>query len=188
MAFPLRGAASALAFVLVGGIAGGLLCGGAAGAAGTAPAPIPQPAAAKGQVTSLPIPRFVSMRADTANARRGPSLDQRVDWEFVQRGMPLEVTAEYGQWRRVRDADGMGGWVHHTLLSGVRTALIRGDAAVPLRAGPTEGAAVHAMAEPGVIGRLEECHGAWCELSTGGVDGWLPRAVLWGVGPDEEIE
>ncbi len=176
MAFPIRSAACAL-----------ILLAGAASAA-SAPPPVPPAEAAKGQVTSLPLPRFVSMRADTANARRGPSLDQRVDWEFVQRGMPLEVTAEYGQWRRVRDADGQGGWVHHTLLSGVRTALILGDVAVPLLAGPTEDAAVRAMAEPGVVGRLEECHGPWCELSTGGVKGWLPRAVLWGVSADEEIE
>ena len=91
---------------------------------------------AGGPVTNLPLPRFVSMRADVANARRGPSFDQRVDWEFVHRGLPLEVTAEYGQWRRVRDADGYGGWVHHTLLSGLRTAIVRAEAPVPLRAGP----------------------------------------------------
>ena len=128
------------------------------------------------------------MRAESANARRGPSLDQRVDWEFVRRGLPLEITAEYGQWRRVRDADGAGGWVHHALLSGVRTALVRGDAAVALRAGPTEAAAVRAMAEPGVVGRLEACRNDWCEIAAGGVEGWLPRAALWGVGPDETIE
>ena len=118
----------------------------------------------RGPVTNLPLPRFVSMRADTANARRGPTLDQRVDWEFVRRGLPLEVRAEYGQWRRVRDAEGYGGWVHHTLLSGVRTALVPGEAPVPLRAGPEEGAPVRAMAEPGVVGRLEACRGAWCEI------------------------
>jgi SH3-like domain-containing protein len=145
-------------------------------------------AAARGSVTNLPLPRFVSMRAEAANARRGPSLDQRVDWEFVGRGLPLEVVDEYGQWRRVRDAEGVGGWVHYTLLSGARTALVQGAAAVPLHAGPTEAAAVRAMAEPGVIGRLESCRDAWCEIEAGGVEGWLPRAVLWGVGSDEEID
>lgn len=141
-----------------------------------------------GAVTSLPIPRFVSLRADEANARRGPSLDQRVDWEFVHRGLPLEVTAEYGQWRRVQDADGMGGWVHHALLSGVRTALVTATGPVPLRAGPEDGAAVRAMAEPGAIGQVEHCAGAWCEIASGGVSGWLPRNALWGVGPDETID
>ena len=143
---------------------------------------------ALGAVTNLPIPRFVSMRADVANARRGPSLDQRVDWEFVQRGLPLEVVAEYGQWRRVRDAQGYGGWVHYTLLSGLRTAIVRAEAPVPLQSGPDPASAVRAMAEPGVIGRVEACADAWCELSVGGTAGWLPRTALWGVGPKETIE
>lgn len=141
-----------------------------------------------GAVTSLPVPRFVSLRADEANARRGPSLDQRVDWEFVHRGLPLEVTAEYGQWRRVQDADGMGGWVHHALLSGIRTVLVTAPSPVPLHAGPEEGAAVRAMAEPGAIGRLEHCRAAWCEIEAGSASGWLPRAALWGVGPDETVD
>ena len=139
-------------------------------------------------MTNLPLPRFVSMRAEEANARRGPSLDQRVDWEFVRRGLPLEVTAEYGQWRRVRDAEGYGGWVHHTLLSGVRTALVLGEAPVALRVDPAEGAAVRAMAEPGVVARLEACSGDWCEIDAGGVEGWLPRPAIWGVGAEETVE
>ena len=139
-------------------------------------------------MTNLPLPRFVSLRAEVANVRRGPSLDQRIDWEFVHRGMPLEITAEHGQWRRVRDADGATGWVHHTLLSGVRTAVVQGAAPVPLRAGPDEAAAVRAMAEPGAIARLEACEGGWCEIAAGGIEGWLPRGAIWGVGADETVE
>jgi SH3-like domain-containing protein len=160
--------------------AGDATNGGADGPAATA--------ADRGPVTHLPLPRFVSMRSDTANVRRGPSLDQRVDWEFVHRGLPLEITAEYGQWRRVRDADGAGGWIHSALLSGVRTALVQGTAAVPLRAGPDDATAVRAMAEPGVVGRLRACEGAWCEISAEGIEGWLPRVAIWGVGPDETVE
>jgi SH3-like domain-containing protein len=143
---------------------------------------------ARGPVTNLPLPRFVSMRAETANARRGPSLGHRVDWAFVRRNLPLEVTAEYGQWRRVRDADGAGGWVHHSLLSGVRTALVRGEAPVALRAAPDDGAAIRALAEPGVVGRIEACDGPWCEIAAEGIDGWLPRAAIWGVAPEETIQ
>jgi SH3-like domain-containing protein len=142
----------------------------------------------RGPVTNLPLPRFVSMRAEEANARRGPSLDQRVDWRFVRRGLPLEVTAEYGHWRRVRDAEGYGGWVHHTLLSGVRTGVVVADAPVPLHADPEERAAVRALAEPGVVGRIEACEGDWCAIAAAGFEGWLPRAALWGVGAEETIE
>ncbi len=144
--------------------------------------------AARGQVTDLPLPRFVSIRANTANARRGPGLTHRVDWEFVRRGLPVEVVAEYGQWRRVRDVDGYGGWVHHTLLSGARTGLVVGDAPVELHTGPNAATALRALAEPGVVGRISACEGAWCELRLEGARGWVPRDRLWGVGPDEEFD
>lgn len=142
----------------------------------------------RGPVTSLPLPRYVSMRADSANARRGPGLDQRVDWEFLKRGLPLRITAEYGQWRRVEDAEGAGGWVHQALLSGTRTGLLLGTAPVTMRAGPEESAATRAMAEPGVIARIERCAGPWCEVAVDGFSGWVPRSALWGVDPEEVID
>ena len=60
---------------------------------------------------------------------------------------------------------------------------------MPLRAGPTEAAAVRAMAEPGVVGRLEACRNDWCEIAAGGVEGWLPRAGALGrrSGRDDRI-
>ncbi len=152
---------------------------------------LPAPAAeeaARGPVTNLPLPRFVSMRAENANARRGPSLSHRVDWTFLRRGLPLEITAEYENWRRVRDADGAGGWVHYTLLSSVRTALVQGEAPLALHADAAETAPILAFAEPGVVARVEHCLEAWCELSAEGVEGWAPRAAIWGVGLDETLE
>ena len=143
---------------------------------------------ARGSVTSLPLPRYVSMRAESANARRGPSLDQRVDWEFLKRGLPLRITAEYGQWRRVEDADGMGGWVHQALLSGTRTGLVRGGEAVGLRRKAGDAAGTVALLEPGVIVRVESCDGGWCAVTAGSFDGYVPQAVLWGVDPDESFD
>jgi SH3-like domain-containing protein len=145
-------------------------------------------AAGLGPVTRLPLPRYVSMRAESANARRGPGLDHRIDWEFLRRGQPLRVVAEYGQWRQVLDADGAGGWVHHSLLSGTRTVLIRGQVPAVLRAGPGEDTAVRAMAEPGVVARLDACRDEWCALRAGGFRGWVPRDQLWGVEPGETID
>ena len=81
----------------------------------------------KGQVTNLPIPRFVSLKAKEANARRGPSLSHRIDWIYKRQNMPLEIYAEYENWRRVRDFEGLGGWVHYTLLSGIRYVLIKNE-------------------------------------------------------------
>ncbi|WP_238364983.1 SH3 domain-containing protein [Mesobacterium pallidum] len=138
----------------------------------------------KGPVTNLPLPRFVSMKAAEGNVRRGPSLSHRIDWVFVRRDMPLEITAEYGHWRRVRDRDGAGGWIHYSLLSGVRTVLIE-DQVIDLHVRPDEKAPVEARLEHGVIAKLGECDRDWCRLSSGGYRGWTRKTALWGVAPDE---
>ena len=38
--------------------------------------------------------------------------------------LPVEITAEFENWRRIRDWEGAEGWVYHSLLSGRRTALV----------------------------------------------------------------
>jgi SH3-like domain-containing protein len=137
-----------------------------------------------GPVTHLPIPRFVSMRAEESNVRRGPSLTHRIDWVYKRKDMPLEITAEYGHWRRVRDQEGMGGWVHYSLLSGTRTVLVQADG-VELRMRPDDKAAVVAQLEHGVVARLGDCLANWCRLSVAGYRGWTHKTGLWGVGPAE---
>ncbi len=140
--------------------------------------------AARGPVTNLPLPRFVSTKSEVVNVRRGPSLTHRIDWVFKRRDMPLEITAEFGHWRRVRDKEGAGGWVHYALLSGVRTVIVEQDL-LALRVKPDAGARVNAYAEAGVIARLEECDPAMCRISADGFRGWADKAALWGVAPDE---
>ena len=149
-----------------------------------ATAATPGTASARGSVTSLPLPRYVSLKVAEGNARRGPSLSHRIDWVFVRRDMPLEITGEYEHWRRVRDRDGAGGWVHYSLLSGVRTAIVT-EPMAELRLAPEAGAPVVARAEAGVVARLGACERDWCRIAADGRRGWIEKARLWGVAPDE---
>lgn len=138
----------------------------------------------RGPVTNLPMPRYVSLKATEANVRRGPSLSHRIDWVFKRRDMPLQVVGEYGHWRRVVDREGMGGWVHYSLLSGSRTVIIDSDLLV-LHAQPIEQSTEVAMLELGVIADLDECGPDWCRISAGGYRGWARKVALFGVGADE---
>lgn len=146
----------------------------------------PEPGAAqpaRGPETNLPLPRFVSLKAGRGNARRGPGMTHRVDWVFQRAGMPLMVTAEFGHWRRVRDRDGAGGWMHYALLSGTRTVIA--ESRVTLRRAPRADAPAAAILEPGVIARLGACAPDWCELRVDGHRGWAEKSGLWGVGSGE---
>ncbi|MAC80909.1 MAG: aspartyl-trna synthetase [Rhodobacteraceae bacterium] len=138
----------------------------------------------RGQVTNLPIPRYVSLKSSEGNVRRGPSRAHKIDWVFTRRGMPLMITAEHGHWRRVQDRDGAGGWVHYALLSGVRTVLVEKDM-VQGHTRPEETAPVTAMFEMGVVAKLGDCDPDWCRISAGGYKGWVPKTTIWGVDADE---
>jgi SH3-like domain-containing protein len=142
---------------------------------------------ARGSVTNLPLPRYVSLKTSEGNARRGPGLTHRIDWVFNRAGMPLRVTAEYENWRRIEDAEGVGGLVHYSLLSGTRSALVTASL-LDLRATPLPDGAVLLQAEAGVIGRLVECRPDWCRVTIDGERGWAPKTDLWGVDPGEAFD
>ncbi len=141
--------------------------------------------------TGLPVPRFVSLKADKVNVRNGPNRDQDVAWIFTRSGLPVEITAEFETWRRIRDADGAEGWVYHSMLSGRRTALVAPwskDSTIVLRDKPDANARVAARLEPSVLGTVKSCDGKWCRLMGDGFDGFIEQSKLWGVYPNEKVD
>ncbi len=140
--------------------------------------------------SGLPVPRFVSLKTDRVNVRRGPSTAHQVVWVFAKKGLPVEIVAEFEHWRRIRDSEGEEGWVYHSLLAGRRMALVapwRTDAQVPLLAEPATTAKPVAFLESGVVGEVRRCTGEWCRLTIGSYTGWLQQELVWGVYPGEQI-
>jgi SH3-like domain-containing protein len=150
-------------------------------------AAVPVLAQDRGPVTNLPLPRYVSLKTDEGNVRRGPSLSHKIDWVFTRRNMPLVVTAEHGHWRRVQDRDGVGGWVHYALISGTRTAIVDHNM-LTVHAKADETTPIVAALESGVIVRLDRCEVMWCRVSSGGHRGWALKEALWGIGAGEVLE
>jgi SH3-like domain-containing protein len=143
-------------------------------------------------VTSgLPVPRFVSIKVDRVNVRGGPDKDHDVSFIYTRVGWPVEITAEFENWRRVRDSDGSEGWVYHTLLSGKRMASVQMKSKTDLaalHAKPDPQSPVMAQLQVGVLGAVKACTGTWCHLAGDGFDGWIAQNSLWGVYPDEKFE
>tara|TARA_B100000902_G_scaffold182379_1_gene175153 strand:- start:410 stop:994 length:585 start_codon:yes stop_codon:yes gene_type:complete len=141
-------------------------------------------AAERGPVTNLLLPRYVSLKTNEANARRGPSLSHRIDWIFKKKGMPLEIYGEYDNWRRVRDAEGAGGWIHYSLLSGIRSIIVISSMA-DLHRKSDQNSMIMARIEQNYIADLRKCIKDWCEIDAGKYDGWIRKTDIWGVAPDE---
>jgi SH3-like domain-containing protein len=142
--------------------------------------------------SGLPIPRFVSLKAKRVNMRVGPGQNYTVSWLYTKAAIPMEIIQEFDNWRRVRDFEGTEGWVFHSLLSGERSAVaapwMRGKTPlsyINLHVEATQNSTIRAKLEPGVIAKISQCNGQWCEVVTDKVKGWASQKELWGVYPNE---
>lgn len=139
--------------------------------------------------SGLALPRFVALRADEVTLRAGPGLRYPKVWVYQRKNLPMEVIAEFDTWRKVRDWEGSEGWVHQSLLTGARYAVITGTTRA-LRRDPDDNAAVVVRAQPGVILEILECraNAPWCRLGRDTMRGWLRRDGFWGAYPDETVK
>lgn len=147
---------------------------------------------AGGQIgkSGLPLPRFVSLKTEKVNVRKGPSSDHDVAWVFQSKGLPVEITAEFETWRRIRDSDGAEGWILQNMLAGKRTVLV-----APWKKGETVGlmdeasttARLVAQLSSGVEAEIRSCDGNWCRIKTSGYSGYIEQGLVWGAYPGEIV-
>lgn len=167
------------------------LLGGPAGLLSSAAEAVAQGQEADRAGTGLPLPRFVSLKSDSVNVRRGPGQEYDVAFTFVRAGLPVEITEEFDNWRKIRDSEGSEGWVFHSLLSGRRTAIVapwEPSGQFPAHRSAEASAIVVAYLEPRVVADIEQCTGTWCLLTGPAFEGWIEQERLWGVYPDEKID
>ncbi len=137
--------------------------------------------------SGLAVPRFVSLKSDYVNARVGPGKRYPIRWAYTRKNLPVEIIEEFAHWRKIRDADGDGGWVHKSLLSGTRTAMIT-EQSQSLYVRPDATSAITLRAGVTVIGTIHSCIPDWCELTIKEHTGWIRKADMWGATREEVFE
>lgn len=145
------------------------------------------PNSAGAQSSGLPVPRFVSLDADEVNLRIGPGVRYPVQWVYQRARLPVEVIAEHDTWRKIRDVEGVEGWVHRAMLSGRRSVIVE-DAEVTLRQKRDPQSPAVARLAPGMVASIEACDSDWCLVAVRGYEGWVRRQGLWGIYPNEALK
>lgn len=136
--------------------------------------------------SGLPLPRFASLRSDEVNVRAGPGTRYPIEWVFKRKALPVEIVAEYENYRKIRDWQGASGWVHQSLLSGKRSFIVSSKAA-SVHKTPAVSAEIVARLEPEVMGEIRSCTGDWCRVRVSNVTGWIQRTAMWGVYKSEPV-
>ncbi len=154
-------------------------------------AAVPDAYAKSGNATQPMLPRFASLKQKKANVRVGPGTQYPIRWIYQRQGLPVEIIAQFGNWRRIRGSDSADGWVHAALLSARRTALAApwNAISVNLRARPSGRTAVVARLQPRVLVRVKHCDRTWCavDVTEHDLHGYVRQVKLWGVYPDELV-
>jgi len=133
-------------------------------------------------------PYWASIASGEAMMRTGPGRNYPGIWLYKRRDLPIRVVQTYPSWRKIVDPSGQQGWMLVTLLSDRRTALIKPGKARDIRTEPKPSAPVRYRAEPGVVGRIDQCDGNWCRIEIGKRKGFIAQGDLWGTGDRETLD
>ena len=136
--------------------------------------------------TALPLPRFVSLKPNEVYMRTGPGSRYPILWKLVYRHMPVEIIAEFKNWRKIREWEGDIGWVHKSMLKGQRWAIVQKGKQILRRRAQRKAPAI-ALVEGKAIGKIEKCSSTWCQITFSGLTGWMRHNQIWGVYPGENV-
>jgi len=97
-------------------------------------------------------------------------------------GMPLQVVSSYGDWVKVRDANGELAWTEAKGLSARRNVIVRTPGA-KVFAGPAENSQVLMTADKGVVLELVDPTAlTWIRVRhRDGIDGYVRSNEVWGL-------
>lgn len=136
------------------------------------------------------LPRFVSLRDETVNARSGPGTKYPIEWVYKQKSAPVEVIAEYESWRRIRDWQGSESWVKSQLLTRKRFVKVITPGENNLYAKDNYKSKIIARIEDGVVGEIKKCpaDNSFCLVTFGSYEGWISRQNIYGLYDKEIID
>ena len=125
---------------------------------------------------------YGSLKKSKVFVRFGPSTNHPIKWIYHAKGLPVKITRRFDQWRKIEDVTGTNGWVHASLLSGKKTALILSDLPYVLMYHDSDAEKKPILRlEPSLVVDIDECINDMCEASIAGYSGFLEKKYLWGI-------
>ncbi len=127
------------------------------------------------------IIRFVSTRSNEVNARNGPGVNYPVVYVYTKKSEPLAVVQEFNEWRKVKDFSGSESWIHSSLLSTKRYAVVSLEGIHEIYRFATKKSRIVAKIEKNTRCKIEKITEIFCQISVDGYKGWIEKKLLWGI-------
>ena len=131
--------------------------------------------------SGLKIPRIVSLKNSLTFIRTGPGKEFPKKFEIYQKGYPVEIIAEFNNWRKVNTKNNLSGWIHTQLLSSFRTGLVITNTTLKRR--PSDSSKNIAKLLPDLLIKIKKCKLEWCKIEVfknKNFFGWVRKKTIWG--------
>ena len=140
-----------------------------------------------GKETGLEIPRYVSLKSNDSNIRVGPSKNYPIEIKYIKKNYPLKILQEYEEWRKVEDFKKNTGWIHKSLITGIRTGIILSNENTIKLLNTLNGNFIGEIGKGNIV-YLEKCKVDLCLVALGNFKGWIDKKNIWGVKKNEIIK
>ena len=112
--------------------------------------------------SGLKVPRMASLKKSLTYVRTGPGKEFPIKSEINQKGYPVEIIAEFNNWRKIKTRTNLSGWIHTQLLSSFKTGLIVSNTLLKKR--PLDSSKDLAKLLPDLLIKVKKCRLKWCYI------------------------
>ncbi len=131
--------------------------------------------------SGLKVPRMASLKKSLTYVRTGPGKEFPIKSEIHQKGYPVEIIAEFNNWRKIKTRNNLFGWIHTQLLSSFKTGLIVSNTFLKKR--PLDSSKDLAKLLPDLLIKIKKCKLKWCYIEViknKNFFGWVKMKNIWG--------
>ena len=122
---------------------------------------------------------FLTLRNEKTNLRQGPSFDYPIKIFYKKKFLPVLIKDKSGNFRKVIDHENNTGWIHRSMLSSKKAALVSKNKSLIFKR-PTAFSKPLIILEKGRLCLIIKCKNDWCKIKVDKYKGWIKKDSLWG--------
>ena len=127
-------------------------------------------------------PKYASLKKDRVYLRWNASFDAPIKFIYQKKNLPILIIDKYDVWKKVRDIEGMEGWIHTSMISNKKTFINNKEQS--LLKYKDNSNIVKAIIKKGVVGKIINCDEIFCKVKIKPYRGWVEKKYLWGIKKD----
>jgi len=118
-------------------------------------------------------PKYASIKKNKTYLRYNASFRAPISHIYNKKGLPILIINEHGNWKKIKDSNGIEGWMHKSMISNRKTFINLKKQNL-----------IIAIIDPQVVGKIIKCEKIYCRVKVNKYKGWLKKEFLWGIKKD----